>query len=199
MKVAIYDRTALFDNVKNSNDILTYSWMYGSRMFKLFNSLDTAKGVSSWEEAFSFLEEFSKTTVITGVQFWGHGAPGVAAIGGELLNRKKTSQYKERLSNIGSRMSEDAYWWWRTCGTYGRETGKHFAEHFTKTLGRKTAGHTHVIGFWQSGGHVIRPEQKAHWSDVEGFAGDQMISSNWNRPNTIICAQTKIPKNWEMV
>lgn len=196
MKIVIYDRTALFDKVQNSNDLLTYTWMYGTRLFKTFNSLDMAKGVASWDEALDFLLEQSKTVEISGVQFWGHGARGLAAIGTEALNKKAATKRKAKLAELGSKMSPDAYWWWRTCGTYGGEKGQEFAKHFTDLLGRKTAGHTHIIGFWQSGGYTIRPGEEPHWSDVEGFGEDGMVWSNWDKPNTIVAMQIKLPKSW---
>ncbi len=94
----------------------------------------------------------------------------------------------------------EALWWWRTCETYGALSGQRFAEQWSSFLGCRSAGHTHIIGVWQSGLRGIRPNQKAWWGPEEGLASGtparptQARLSSMRAPDTISFLSGTIPE-----
>ena len=93
----------------------------------------------------------------------------------------------------------DALLWFRTCETLGARPGQDFAAALADATGARIAGHTFVIGFYQSGLHCLRPGVAPHWSDSEGLARgsatqpELALTSAPNAPNTITCLSGKIP------
>ena len=53
-------------------------------------------------------------------------------------------------------MVPDPLWWFRTCEAFGATRGHDFARRFTDFFGGRAAGHTYIIGLWQSGLHSLR-------------------------------------------
>ncbi len=92
--------------------------------------------------------------------------------------------------------------WFRTCETLGCVPGQEFAQRFTDRMGCRGAGHTLIIGHWQSGLHTLAPGQTPRWSLREGLKGGSPQSPTdayWSRlwhPNTITFLHGAIPAGY---
>lgn len=205
-RLMIYDTTTLKDDtVDLQQGGLTFSWFAGGRLYRWVRWLDKCKGVESWDEALDWLIEQGKKEPISMIQYWGHGYWGRAYIGNKSMKRLNTLEgdpWRLKLEELSGLMTDDAVWWWRTCQTYGSEYGHRFAKHFTNILNCKTVGHTHIIGFRQSGGQVLMPGEEPKWSVDEGIKerppGRWPVAkrSSLRAPNTILCLQGFVPDNW---
>ena len=167
-------RLLIFDNTCRGQDgrlPLTWAWSGGQHLFRGMRWLDGSRGVDSWEEALTWLAQ--QTEPIAEVQFWGHGRWGRAMVGSDVLDARVLQQdhaLNPLLQQVRERLvGPEALWWWRTCETYGALPGQRFAEQWSSFLGCRSAGHTHIIGVWQSGLRGIRPGQTAWWEPGEGL------------------------------
>ena len=167
-------RLMIFDDTCRGQDgrlPLTWAWSSGAPLYRGLRRLDEARGVRSWAEGLEWLA--GQTEPIAEVQFWGHGRWGRALIGQEPLDAAVLHQdhpLNPALQQIRRNLTgPDALWWWRTCETYGCLPGQRFAEQWSGFLGCRTAGHTHIIGIWQSGLRGLRPGQAAWWDAREGL------------------------------
>jgi len=99
-------------------------------------------------------------------------------------------------------MSPGALVWFRSCETFGAAAGRDFARRLTDFFGCAAAGHTFVIGYWQSGLHRLEPGQPPGWAANEGIARgspdrpELASSSSPRAPNTITCFTGKVPEGW---
>src|SRR5690606_32670414 len=91
----------------------------------------------------------------------------------------------------------DALFWLRCCSAFGH-TGRLFARAAADRLGCRVAGHTHIIGFFQSGTHSVAPGEEPGWDPREGVrfrdgspAG--ALGSAPGAPNTISCLTLGLP------
>ena len=107
--------------------------------------------------------------------------------------------HHRHLEAIRERMNEDSQWWFRTCEAFGANIGQRFAREWTDFFGCPAAGHTYIIGPWQSGLHYLRPGMRPAWSPeegiIEGSASDPKKAA-WSRPwraRTINCLRMQIP------
>jgi len=95
-----------------------------------------------------------------------------------------------------------AQWWFRTCETFGADAGHDFARAWTSYFDCRAAGHTYVIGPWQSGLHTLEPGARPHWSAdealIEGSAAEPQRAawSSRREPNTISCLHGSIPPGY---
>jgi hypothetical protein len=172
---------------------LTAAWWTGARLYGALGRLDAWKGVESWEEAVAWLAAFDGP--IAEVQYWGHGQWGNARVDRDVLDLKRLSLLDPLRGRVG-------LWWFRTCQTFGAREGHDFARAFTDHLGADAAGHTHVIGAWQSGLHRLAAGTVPGWPAEEGIAEGTpdaprkaRRSGPW-RPNTITCLDGAVPSGW---
>jgi hypothetical protein len=181
---------------------LGLSWQVGSYLYRGLGHIDAALGARSFEEAFAWLATHERERPIAELQFWGHGKWGRALIDRESLDRRALSRghpLHGGLSAFRERLSDDALVWFRTCETLGAEPGHTFASALSDFLGASVAGHTFVIGFFQSGLHRLRPGVKPNWSAAEGLSRgtaerpEAAFSSGPRQPNTITCLTGRIP------
>ena len=106
------------------------------------------------------------------------------------------------VSAVRSRLSPDATWWFRTCETVSADVGRRFARDFADHQGVAVAGHTYVIGPFQSGLHLLRPGAEPHWTPDEGLSEgtpSRPIRARWSRwsePHTITCLHGAVPPGW---
>ena len=80
-------------------------------------------------------------------------------VGREALNRSALSAghpHHAALVAVRRRLTPSPLFWFRTCETFGAARGHEFAQAWTDFFGGFAAGHTHVIGYWQSGLHRLR-------------------------------------------
>lgn len=187
---------------------LSHFWAGGGLLYAGLRRLDRFAGFTDWASALRWLAEVEPSRTIAEIQFWGHGKWGAAKIDREPLDREALAEghplrrpleaVRERLDSSGGQCQ----WWFRTCETFGAEPGHAFAQAWTDFFGCRAAGHTYVIGPWQSGLHTLEPGEAPHWSVCEGLrAGtpDEPLAAYWSRlgePNTISCLQGRIPAGY---
>lgn len=170
---------------------LSHAWAGGRVLYRALGRLDAGHGAASWADALDWLATFQPQRPIAEIQFWGHGRWGEARVGGEVLDASALDPGHPlfaRLARVRGRMLRggDGLWWFRTCETFGTARGHDFARAWTRFFGCRAAGHTHVIGLWQSGLHALMPGAEPHWPVDEGVtaAGTGAVSRP-GRPNTI--------------
>ena len=186
---------------------LSTAWGVGARLYSALGRLDAHFGASSWREALSFLAEFRKTEQLSEVQFWGHGKWGDCRIAADTLGLRALSPrhpHAPLLGAIRDRFKKGAagLFWLRTCESFGAERGHEFAQALGDFLNCRVAGHTYVIGVWQSGLHSLLPGERPSWPSDEGLSDGtpsaplRALSSVPNAPNTITCFDGRIPDGW---
>jgi hypothetical protein len=198
----VYDRTCRGRRLLPG---LSHSWWAGGHLYRWMGRVDAFAGVSSWAEALDWLAAFEPDRPIAEVQYWGHGKWGVARIAREPIDRFALADIhplRPRLEAIRERLAADALWWFRTCETFGAQPGLDFARAWTDFFGGRAAGHTFIIGPWQSGLHLLRAGQAPHWSREEGLregTPEEPRRAHWSRPrapNTITCFHGQVPAGY---
>jgi hypothetical protein len=199
----IYD-----DSCRGSSTLpgLTHSWLAGGWLYRGLGRLDACRGVRSWEEGLDWLASFRGGRPIAEIQFWGHGKWGCALVDGVPLDARalsRTHHLHDRLVAIRRRLAgPQALWWFRTCETFGAHRGHDFARRWTSFFDCRAAGHTFIIGPWQSGLHSLAPGAEPDWSADEGLADgtpDDPAEALWSgplEPRTITCLSGSIPEGW---
>jgi hypothetical protein len=138
------------------------------------------------------------------VQYWGHGRWGCLRMNGASLDiaaLEPAHPLFPRLSALRERLAgPEALFWFRTCETFGKPEGHAFARAWTRFFGCRAAGHTFVIGPWQSGLHLLAPGAEPHWSESEGLQPDPNANvARWSgplQPNTISCFGGRVPEDF---
>lgn len=185
---------------------LSHFWAGGGILYAGLRRLDHFAGFTSWASALAWVAGIEPSRTIGEIQFWGHGKWGAAKIDREVLDRSALHDehplhrhlvaIRERLEPSG------ALWWFRTCETFGAAPGHAFARDWTEFFGCRAAGHTFIIGPWQSGLHTLEPGERPHWSVSEGLelgTPDEPLGAAWshrNAPNTISCLHGRIPAGY---
>jgi len=181
---------------------LTHSWIAGALLYKGLGRLDASRGVRSWEEGLAWLADHELERPIAEVQFWGHGKWGEARVAREILDERSLRRghaHEPWLRRLRARLLPESLFWFRTCETFGAEKGHAFARDLTDFLGCAAAGHTFIIGPWQSGLHRLAPGASPHWDDGEGIeegtpgAPTKALWSGPSAPNTITCLHGAVP------
>jgi hypothetical protein len=191
--VVLYDRTCVI-----RRGALTPAWIAGTLLYRAAGRIDVARGVTSWADAFVYLATLPAP--ITELQYWGHGKWGRAFVAEDVLDASAIPA--GRLAAVRAQLAPDALVWFRTCETFGATAGIDFAERLADHLGARVAGHTHIIGFHQSGLHGIHPGTRADWSPTEGLAEgsadapERAHGSHRRAPHTITCLAGAVPEAW---
>jgi hypothetical protein len=194
MNVLVYDRNC---------PRLSLAWRAGAVLYKRLGRIDAVRAVDSWVDALACLARFEHA--IDEIQYWGHGHWGEALVGCEVLDATSFEpghRHRSDLEAIRERLAPDALIWFRTCETFGAERGHDFAQRLADFTGARVAGHTHVIGFHQSGLHGLRPGMRPRWSADEGLvrgtaaAPERAAWSHPWRPRTITCLRGDVPAAW---
>jgi hypothetical protein len=106
---------------------------------------------------------------------------------------------RPKLDAVRERLTQDALIWFRTCETLGAQPGQDFAAALADYSGARVAGHTFVIGYFQSGLHELSPGVAPHWLASEGLARGTAENpllarlSGPHEPHTITCFTGQIP------
>lgn len=199
LRLLIYD-----DSCRGKHRLLpglTHSWIAGRLLYTSLGRIDRAFAARDWQKALQWLIDVEPHRPISEIQYWGHGKWGKLFIDGQPLDVSALDPkhpYFPLLTQIRARLTgPQALWWFRTCETFGAEAGHRFAQAWTSFFGCRAAGHTYIIGPWQSGLHCLHPGQKPHWSTHEGLEKGSPatpLKARWSKagePNTIFCVQ-----NW---
>ncbi|MEJ7596561.1 MAG: DUF4347 domain-containing protein [Kofleriaceae bacterium] len=195
MRALIYDRTCT-----DRGGGLSRVWSAGSTLYRGLRRVDAVRGVASWDEALAWLGSIEQP--IAEVQYWGHGKWGSALVADDVLDVSSLTTRRAALEAVRERLAPDALVWFRTCETFGAEPGIDFAERLADFLGARVAGHTHLIGFHQSGLHGLHPGVRANWSPDEGLAEGTTRSPTRARrsapwlPRTVTCLAGSVPERW---
>ena len=161
-----------------------------------------AHGACSFGDAFAWLSQHAREQQIAELQFWGHGRWGRLFIDGESIDRGLLSPSHEHHAGflrLRERLAPGALLWLRTCETFGASAGQDFAAALADASGARVAGHTFVIGFFQSGLHCLGPGMRPSWSASEGLARgtastpELSLPSGPSEPNTVTCLSGRIP------
>jgi len=201
LRLLVYDRTC-----KGQHGLpgLSAAWAAGAWLYRGRGLLHAHYGAASWSDALHFLATEQPERPIAEVQFWGHGKWGDARIASDVLDERallRQHGLHPALLRLRARLAPGALWWFRTCETFGAERGVRFARAWSDFLGARAAGHTYIIGFWQSGLHVLEAGATPDWSADEGLARgsarapEQALWSKPGEPNTISCLQGVLPEN----
>jgi hypothetical protein len=200
-------RLVVYDATQRSRPprMLGLSWQYGTHFYRALGRVDGAFGAHSFAQAFEWLARHEASRPIAELQFWGHGKWGRIFVDREALDRRWLSpghEHHAAFCALRERLTPDALLWFRTCETLGADAGQDFAAALGDATGARVAGHTYVIGFFQSGLHCLRPGVKAQWSRTEGLASgsaerpENALVSTPDAPNTITCLTGQIPEGF---
>ncbi len=181
---------------------LTHSWVAGAVLYGALGKFDATRGVRNWEEALEWLATVGDGEPIGEIQYWGHGKWGKVMIDGDPVTPRDLVGENPRargFASVRERMTEDSLWWFRTCETFGARVGHDFARRWTDFFGCRAAGHTYIIGPWQSGLHALRPGEEPNWAAIEGIeegsddAPEKALWSVPGAPNTISFLRPNLP------
>ncbi len=186
---------------------LSHAWASGQLLYWGLGRIDAALGVDTWDDAFAWLATYGGDRPIAEIQYWGHGKWGSARAGTQVFDKdalSPTSRWQPHLERISDRMASgrDGLFWFRTCETFGCVPGQDFAQRLADQLGCRVAGHTFIIGHWQSGLHSLLPGNAPTWSVHEGLREGTPESPNqafWSRmwkPNTISFLHGTVPEQY---
>jgi len=198
----VYDATC---TGRGARPGLSDAWFAGGYLYQALGRFDRTWGARSWDEALGWLVEVEPTRAVGEIQYWGHGNWGRVLLDGAPLTVEALGSghaHRPALERIRGRLAPGAQWWFRTCELFGAEAGHRFALEWTRFFQRPVAGHTFIIGYWQSGLHRLVPGQQPDWPPEEGLAqgtaaepGEALWSRPWS-PNTISCLRGTIPRGW---
>jgi hypothetical protein len=182
VRVVVYDRT----------DRLTAAWAPGALLYRVAKGVDQTHGVATWDEAIAWIA--SRDAPISELQYWGHGTWGRVLVDRAPLDASSL----HRLAPVRDALAPGALVWLRTCEAFGTRAGHDFARRLADTLGARVAGHTYVIGFYQSGLHALAPGMQPDWSADEGVVPGEASARRSGRrePRTITCMHGRIPAGW---
>ncbi|MFT4977020.1 MAG: hypothetical protein ACI8S6_002925 [Myxococcota bacterium] len=202
LRLMIYDTTC---RGADGRLPLSHAWQAGEGLYRGLGRIDAACGAESWEEALDFLATHRLGEAVGEVQFWGHGRWGCALIDGQRLDAgalRAGHRLRGRLEAVRERMDAGGLWWFRTCETLGAEAGHDLARRWSDFFGGRVAGHTFVIGAWQSGLHSLAAGEVPGWSTSEGLAAgtpsapERALGAAPWRPRTISFLHGRIPAGW---
>lgn len=182
---------------------LTPIWHAGAFLHRIARAADDHLAASSWGEALAWIERTSRERgrKVASIQVWGHGGWGWMQLGETRLDSDALRPHHALAPALdalqGCLAGPDALFWLRCCSAFGH-TGRSFAQALSTRLGCKVAGHTHIIGFWQSGTHSLRPGEAPGWDPREGvrFQSGAATAALWSSaaaPNTISCLSIGLP------
>lgn len=204
LRLMIYDRTCTGPRLRPG---LSHAWWTGGVLYgRLLRRLHAWQGASSWAEALAWAAQVQPDRPIAELQFWGHGKWGRAYIGGDVLDAAALLPghplHAAMAAIRGRLVGPAALWWFRTCESFGAAPGHDLARRLTDFMGCRAAGHTYIIGVWQSGLHSLRPGEAPSWSPHEGLKRGSVADPRealWSRrrePNTIHCLSGRVPDGY---
>ncbi len=184
---------------------LSTAWRAGSVLYSRLGRTDAHFGATSLREGLAWLATYRPSQRISEIQFWGHGKWGRVFVDRQGLDASAFEpghEHQRVLFAIRERLSENALVWFRTCEAFGAHAGQNFAQRVSDFFGARTAGHTFVIGYFQSGLHLLHPGTSPTWSPSEGLSeGDagrplRALGSSPSAPNTITCLDGRVPPHF---
>jgi Domain of unknown function (DUF4347) len=178
-------------------------WRAGTWLHRIARAADASLAATSWDEAIAWAAGVARDRgrPIASLQIWGHGSWGAMRLGASALDGAallRGHALAPRIDELRAHLEgPEAIVWLRCCSAFGHD-GRRFAEDAADRLGCRVAGHTFVIGVFQSGTHSLRPGEKARWDDREGIRFDRgrpagALMSAPGAPNTVSCLALGLP------
>lgn len=198
LRLVVYDATQRFKKPLG----LGLSWTLGGPLYRALGRVDAWFGATDFASAFDWLARYPGGREIGEIQYWGHGKWGRVFLARDALDLRIASArhpLRPKLDAVRERLAPDALIWFRTCETLGARAGRDFAAAVADYSGARIAGHTYVIGYFQSGLHELSPGAAPHWPESEGLARGSAeepllaLNSAPNEPHTITCLTGRIP------
>lgn len=199
LRLMLFDRTCRGGRASPG---LSHAWWAGGHLYRGLRRFHAWQGVSTWEEGLRWLAEVHPGREVAEIQYWGHGKWGELFVAREGLSAaalRPGHRLHRHLEAIRERLAPDPLWWLRTCEAFGAGPGQDFARRFTDFFGGRAAGHTFIIGLWQSGLHCLRAGEAPTWPVTEGLAQgtpERPEAALWSarrHPNTIHFLNGRIP------
>ncbi len=202
LRLMLFDRTCTGARLLPG---LSHAWWTGGHLYRLMRRFDAWHGVTDWDEGLAWLATAGGDRPIGEIQYWGHGKWGELFVARQGLTAdalRPTHPLHRHLAAIRERLAPDHLWWFRTCEAFGAERGQDFARRFTDFFGGRAAGHTYIIGAWQSGLHSLRAGEVPGWDPREGLSrgtAETPVEALWSRrrePNTVHFLTGTIPAGY---
>ena len=202
LRLVVFDATQL----SRPPRALGASWHAGALLYRSMGYVDATCGVRCVGGALDWVLSTAKDRPIGELQYWGHGKWGRILVDRESLDRSALAPghaLRPKLEALRERLSPGALLWFRTCETLGARAGQDFAAALGDFTGASVAGHTYVIGYFQSGLHVLSPGASPSWDPEEGLSEGSAeepksaLSSGPAEPNTITCFTHRVPPSLE--
>jgi len=198
-------RLVIFDATQTARAprALGLAWKTGSELYRGLGWIDAAYGARDFATALDWAARIEPARHVAELQFWGHGKWGSARIDREIWDRGALAPghaLRPHLEALRERLTPDALIWFRSCETLGARAGQDFACALSDFTGAAVAGHTFVIGYYQSGLHVLEPGATPDWAQTEGLAHGTpdepraALKSGPARPSTITCFTNRVPE-----
>jgi hypothetical protein len=198
LRLVVFDATQL----SRPPRALGASWHAGALLYKGMGWVDATYGARSVGDALDWVLRTARERPIRELQYWGHGKWGRILIDRESFDRgslAKGHALRPKLEALRERLSPAALLWFRTCETLGACAGQDFARALGDFTGASVAGHTFVIGYFQSGLHVLAPGASPSWPETEGLREGTpedprtAFESGPAQPNTVTCFTHAVP------
>jgi hypothetical protein len=181
-------------------------WRIGAGLHRVLYRASATAPASSWDEALRFAIDASDRAgaPIAELQAWGHGGFGFMRMGESRLDRTAlhaATSLAPLLDALRARLAPDALIWLRCCSALGAVEGRAFAPALAERLGARVAGHTFIIGEWQSGTHSVAPGEAPRWPLEEGTERTEAGAivarvSSASAPNTLFMLRRGLPRGW---
>jgi hypothetical protein len=198
LRLVVFDAT----QVSRPPRALGASWRAGALLYRSMGWVDAAYGARSFGDALDWVLRTARERPVRELQYWGHGKWGRVLIDREAFDRDSFAAghaLRPKLEALRERLSPEALVWFRTCETLGARAGRDFARALGDFTGASVAGHTFVIGYFQSGLHVLAPGASPGWAETEGLREGtpeqpkMAFESGPALPNTITCFTHAVP------
>ena len=215
LRLVVYDRTDTgplaiprverdADGAAHGTGGLTRWWRLGALLHRGALRSSGSLGASTWDEALAWAVAQAETrgAPIAELQAWGHGGWGYMGMGTTRLDVGTVAPggaLAARIEALSHVLAPGALVWLRCCSAFGNERGRVFAERLADRVGARVAGHTYVIGVWQSGTHSLAPGEHPRWPSGEGIepgATPRALISTPSAPRTLTCLRPGLPAGW---
>jgi hypothetical protein len=214
LRLVVYDRTDTgplaiprierdADGAAHGTGGLTRWWRIGAGLHRAARASGTL-GASRWDEALAWAiaEAQGKGQRIAELQAWGHGGWGYMGMGKTRLDVaaiEPGGELSALVDAFAEVLAPGALVWLRCCSAFGHPRGRELAERLAMRTRARVAGHTYVIGVWQSGTHSVGPGERATWPVEEGVEPGvvpRALVSSPGAPRTVTCLRPGLPAGW---
>jgi hypothetical protein len=203
--VAIPRITRGVDGSAEGTGGLTRFWRLGAGLHRGIGRAGAAFGARTWTEALTWAAQRAEAAgePIAELQLWGHGGWGYMAMGSERLSvATSRGALSAEVGALARALAPGALVWLRCCSAFGTRAGHELAVTLADTLGARVAGHSYIIGIWQSGTHSVSPGAAPDWDVLEGVERDAQGAplgaavSSARAPRTLHCFRPGLPAGW---